>query len=73
MQFNRRTPLHYAARYGHTDIFKLLEANGGDVNKKDKVSYWKCSVIIHHYHSLLVELRIVCCASSFHDISILTV
>jgi len=39
LQYNWRTPLHYAAKYGHTDIFNLLEAHGGDVNRNDKVSY----------------------------------
>ena len=34
----QQTPLHYAARDGHTDSVALLVANGADVNMKTKVS-----------------------------------
>ena len=32
------TPLHCAARWGHTDCVALLAASGANVNMKDKVS-----------------------------------
>ena len=33
------TPLHLAARDGHTEIVDLLVKNGADINIKDNVSY----------------------------------
>ena len=32
------TPLHYAARNGHTDSVALLVASGADINMKNDVS-----------------------------------
>ena len=32
------TPLHIAARHGHTDSVALLVASGADINMKDDVS-----------------------------------
>ena len=34
----QRTPLHYAALWGHTDTVALLTVNEADVNMKNKVS-----------------------------------
>ena len=35
---NHETPLHYAAREGHTDVVQLLIDKGADINAKNKVS-----------------------------------
>lgn len=35
---NGKTPVHYAAENGHTNIIKILTENGCDLNIKDKVS-----------------------------------
>ena len=32
------TPLHLAAKEGHTDIASLLISSGADINSKDNVS-----------------------------------
>ena len=34
----QRTPLHYAAAWGHTDSVALLAARGANINMKDDVS-----------------------------------
>ena len=38
-QFNR-TPLHYAARNGHSKVVQLLLSHGATVNMKDRVSIY---------------------------------
>ena len=35
---DHQTPLHYAVRWGDTDIVKILIEKGTDVNAKDEVS-----------------------------------
>jgi ankyrin repeat protein len=35
----KRTPLHYAASRGHTEIVKLLLGRGADVNARDYFDY----------------------------------
>ena len=32
------TPLHHAAKHGHTDSVALLVSRGADINMKDDVS-----------------------------------
>ena len=39
IQVNKMTPLHYAARKGHTNIVSLLVDHGAGVDMKNKVSY----------------------------------
>ena len=34
-QRDLRTPLHYAAAYGHTEVLQLLIQSGGDINEAD--------------------------------------
>ena len=38
---DRRTPLHFAAVYGHKEIVELLIARGADVNTKIEVGDYK--------------------------------
>ena len=38
IQVNKRTPLHQAAREGHTNVVTLLVGKGANVNMKDMVS-----------------------------------
>jgi ankyrin repeat protein len=35
--FSERTPLHWSAQYGHTDVCRLLLENAADVNARN----WK--------------------------------
>jgi hypothetical protein len=65
---NRQTPLHRAARQGHTAVVKQLLAAGAAVNIVDKVQILSCSslgpadyqhplyIVTTHWH-LMCELR----------------
>ena len=42
MHFFQGTPMHYAARNGHTEILKVLAENGADLNAKDLIEVKNC-------------------------------
>jgi ankyrin repeat protein len=51
-----RTPLHYAARWGHKDVVELLLAKDADVNVKDNQGQTPLSLAEEEAHKQIVEL-----------------
>ena len=54
IQWYKSTPLHYAARQGHTNIVSLLVDHGAGVDMKDQVSLCEYNVMINELYDFVV-------------------
>ncbi|MDA1191103.1 MAG: sigma-70 family RNA polymerase sigma factor [Candidatus Poribacteria bacterium] len=50
------TPLHEAARWGHSEVVELLIQHGADVNAVDEYSGAPLKVALHHSHEAVADI-----------------
>ena len=51
-----RTPLHYAAKYGHIDVVQILLDVGADCNKSDELGYTPLHYAAKYGHINVVQI-----------------